>query len=486
MMKRILIFLLLATPSYAAPVITFNSTTGGSDVNASGSGGAAILAGSNNSAITTASSPVVNLSADAPDLSSLASPTGNEVMWVDTGSGRQWSVILSADNSAKTVTCADNFTAGNPLNWGIGGKRATLDNVDSRKLISADIKTGWTVRLESDQAITATTLSVAAATSGRFTIEGDSTTTLRAIDQTANAGHFTPVGGSQVIFRNIKFISTNITRTGVFVFNLGASSDDFDAVCQNCIFGDAASKITRVIEFPSGTTTTSFTFIDCLIRETTGNCFNGANASTINLYNTRFYKNAASCISINTTAAHTGFICESCVFDRNGGDCINFTQTVANDPARPFVIKNCVFHQNIGDAIDLSAGANAWENVIIINNTFDNNATGIKAISGADAMKALVDNNNFYTNTLDRSNIAAGPNDTALDPQFVDGADSVTANFRIGTNLKALGYPPTAVNMFANTSLTKSYVDIGAAQREETGGPGGAAGYSRSRIVNSQ
>jgi hypothetical protein len=91
--------------------------------------------------------------------------------------------------------------------------------------------------------------------------------------------------------------------------------------------------------------------------------------------------------------------------------------------------------------------------------------SGVTATS--DRMKKLIDYNNFYGNTSNYSNISAGPNDLALDPQYVNqpGRD-----FRLsGSNMKANGYP----GLFLNAGSNQAYVDRGALQSQASGGSGG-------------
>jgi hypothetical protein len=93
---------------------------------------------------------------------------------------------------------------------------------------------------------------------------------------------------------------------------------------------------------------------------------------------------------------------------------------------------------------------------VIMNNIIYGYTTGISMGSNYPSV-VYADHNNFYNNTTNRTNIAVGANDTALDPQFTDAANG---DFSIGTNLKGLGYPSLV-------SSTPSFVDIGMAQREE-------------------
>lgn len=73
------------------------------------------------------------------------------------------------------------------------------------------------------------------------------------------------------------------------------------------------------------------------------------------------------------------------------------------------------------------------------------------------------DYNDFFNNTNDVVNLTKGPNDLALNPQFVDAPNG---DFRIGANLKGKGFP----GAFSGAAATCiGYLDIGAVQRIEPG-----------------
>ena len=96
--------------------------------------------------------------------------------------------------------------------------------------------------------------------------------------------------------------------------------------------------------------------------------------------------------------------------------------------------------------------------------------SGIKITTGSDA--AMVGYNAFYNNTTHFTNsgniiIDETANDVVLGSSpFTNPA---TGDYSVGTGVKALGYPGLYLG-----SITTSYMDIGAAQRQEpTGGGGG-------------
>lgn len=104
-------------------------------------------------------------------------------------------------------------------------------------------------------------------------------------------------------------------------------------------------------------------------------------------------------------------------------------------------------------------------NHIIYGNIFYGWGTAIKASSSTFLIASVIDRNNFFNNN---QNISTGTvlnsSNFYVDPQFTD---VIHEDFRIGTNLKALGFPEGF-----GASPTVSYIDIGAVQRQEQGSSG--------------
>lgn len=125
--------------------IKFNSATGGSDTAASGLGPETALTGAG--ASTTASSAVV------AGISTTGVSAG-DLLFVQSSSGRQFSVIASVDSPTQ-VTCDDTFAnTESGRNWAIGGKRATFDDASSRRIFGEDSFFMCRVQTETDQALT--------------------------------------------------------------------------------------------------------------------------------------------------------------------------------------------------------------------------------------------------------------------------------------------------------------------------------------------
>jgi hypothetical protein len=64
------------------------------------------------------------------------------------------------------------------------------------------------------------------------------------------------------------------------------------------------------------------------------------------------------------------------------------------------------------------------------------------------------------------------PNSITVDPGYTNTA---TADFSVDVSVKGLGFPNGTQTLGVGQSGTKSYVDIGAAQRQEAGGGGGGS-----------
>lgn len=125
---------------------------------------------------------------------------------------------------------------------------------------------------------------------------------------------------------------------------------------------------------------------------------------------------------------------------------------------------------NEGHGIDLQ-GTNELLSLVIANNIISNHnqtsKVGLK-IAGTTALNddwalGRVMNNAFYNNTSHRSNISAQTGDVDdVDPQYVSAA---TGDYRIGSALKALGFPTG--DWPGAPSGARTFLDIGALQRME-------------------
>lgn len=467
----------------ALPTVLFNNGTG-SDTAASGAGPGTALFGTG--AATTAASNVLSLLTDNPSLSGVATD-GSGLAWVLSSSGIQFNKITGVDDTAgvKTVTCAVNWanTEGSRT-WGIGGKRKTIGNTQSRLLFSTDIKPGWTVTLEDDQPAVTTSVACTVGgdtTTGYITLQGDSTTTRRLLTSATN--NISPLSGglSGWVVKNLKFTSTAATKTSSYGILFNASST-LMTILDNCVLGDATNKLQSGIE-RTATSNGGLTLRDCEITTTLGKGigdWSGTSGGGFEAINCYIHDCAGGGIVPTLLTLAAGFIVQNCIIVSNTGIGVS----VPNAGGRQnTVISGNVIAENSSDGVKftnaLSAvSAHVFNNQIIHNGGFGVNiAGGTVAIN--DTTGGLFDYNNFGTgssswigeNTSGQySNKTAGAHDLAVDPQFTNPG---SGDFSIGTNTKAAGYPDDTRNIGANNSATLTYVDIGAAQRQESSGGGG-------------
>lgn len=439
--------------------IVFNATTG-SDTAASGLGPASAISGTAAAHTGGSASTTITLTG-SPDLSGVQA---GDLLWLKTASGRQFSVIASADNSAKTVTVDDSFTIAeaSAVNYAIGGKRATWNDADSRLLFSADAKAGWTIETETDQAISsAISISVAGdMTTGHIRVQG-SGASRPVITQSANAEVFKwPAAYSYWWFDNLKVCCSNATKTSAYGFlNRGIG-----LFFTNLVVGDSTNRLVTGFQRSGGQD--DIHLIDCEVCHCTAD-------------------------GIYAVAALDGLV-EGCYVHDNGGAGIRSgsnmkiqNNLIINNTgagiragattAYYVTIRGNTIHSNDGDGIDISSG----QTLVIIhgNNITANGNYGIRAASGQIGIAAFVDYNNFGTGATantsgDRLNLNAGAHDLNVDPQYTDAANG---DFSVGTNVRAKGFPDATRYIGANQSLTRSYVDIGAAQRQEAASGGGGA-----------
>lgn len=446
--------------------IVFNNSTG-SDTAASGLGPATAVADTAAAHTSGALNTSITL-LNSPDLSGVQV---GDLLWLKTASGRQFSVISFVDNGAKTLSVDNGFTisSGSPVDYAIGGKRATLDNADSRMLLSDLTKTDYN-SFEIEYTGTNYTLSSVWFFDGfgggvRITGTGGRPT----IEQTANAGIFHGkgiFGFAQFIADNLRFINTNATKTSAYGLGWNDGSNWY---VIGCIFGSDTSseRLLTSMTRAGGSESRSLFLFDCQIINTTSNGFlsGNANINTVSLIGCHIRDCAGNGILVGDPGGSV--IAINTVIENCGGRgiCVN-----GQDMAK---VINCTIHGNGSHGIQLnaSAGSGTPSGEIINNNITGNNGYGIIAGSNQSEVNFVADYNNFGTGGTanvsgPRQNFPAGVHDLAVDPGYTSVASS---DFSIGPNVKALGFPIAPTTIGADQSGTKSYVDIGAAQRQERG-----------------
>lgn len=446
------------------PTIRFNSSTG-SDTTASGSAGAITANGTNASY----SGNTVTLDG-SPDLSGF--DADEDVLWLQTSTGRQFFDLSGADNSAKTVTTVD-APAGTSsgLTWGIGGKRATFNNTQSRFAFSG-LKDGWIIETETKQTISATLQ----CNFGGYTAAIRGSTEYIEIENTANSAHFSGSGGhaAAITFEKLKFTNSNGSKNNAFA--IFGQLQDMRVRAFNCIIGDATKPMGGVCSTAGG-----ILLEDCLIQycvSTIGAVHRSSGNAQFDIVGCYFNGNVID-ISHNGTVRIT---VRDSIFRGASTRSIDIASTID--------IVNSTIHGSAGDGIRFS-GTQAAYHIIATNCNFTGNGGyGINITSpisnAGDDYRYRVSYCNFGTGASANTSGAVNGlslNDTNLtvDPQYTDAANG---DFSVGVNLKAKGFPDATRMLGANQSATRSYIDIGAAQREEPTGGGGGNTYSRGRLVN--
>ncbi len=195
--------------------IIFNADTG-SDTQSSGLGPAQAVYG--NTAATSAASATVT----GIDTTGV---TAGDLLWVQTSSGRQFSIIASVD-SATQVTCDETFNNNEAgLTWAIGGKRATFDNVSSRNLLDYLSNSFCVVETETDQLLSST-ISRNNASNSSFKLKGNNKT----ISCNGNFSAFSEGQHKGINYYNFKFSCV----AGNTVAAVNCSNSTF----HYCIFGE--------------------------------------------------------------------------------------------------------------------------------------------------------------------------------------------------------------------------------------------------------
>lgn len=435
----------------ADPTITFNSGSG-SDTAASGAGPATAVSGTAAAHTNGSASTTITLT-NSPDLSGVATD-GSAALWLKTTSGRQWSKITAVDDGADTVTVEDSFNiaSGSAVDYAIGGKRATLDDSDSRQLL-ADMVVGWVVELEDDQSISSE-LDIL----GYCLIKSDSTT-IRKITQSANEAciHL----DSNEVFRMeyLKLENTNGTKTSANGLRRSVSNNKLVAV--NCIFGDATNQLLRAMTGLTHATLYNCEITDCtsdgiLYTDLIGACCwihdNGGNGIEAN---TDDIVLVDSVIEGNT---ERGIFCRpfdtrllrNCVIRDNtqSGLYLGLVAPSSTQPQRG-VILDCQITENGGYGIEYRSPATDWSEHI---HDFNNFGTGGTANTSGDTNESTL----------------LGDNNINVDPQYADTGNN---DYVGGANTQGAGSPGSGNNIGAGQTNTSPTNDIGF-QQAAGGGDG--------------
>jgi len=377
----------------------------------------------------------------------------------------------------KTVQVSVDINATADRAWAIGGQRATISSTTSRKLAennsaAGDARPGWRLRFMGGSSFSDTTASVITfrrsgdTTSGPIIIEGDPNAATKPIITGNFNGTLLATNTSvvEIVFQNLDLRNTAGTKTSTIGINIGSSGR---ALIRNVSINHQTNYFAQAIN-PAGNSIIE----NCNFRYQTSTAI--ASGNTITLRNT-FIGNCTSHALTFTTNVGV-FICGN-IFANVGGDAIRPLAALTSSNYAPMYIGGNTFYNVTGDCIENSTSSSAtgaYRGLTIENNIFHTAASGIN-VSGSGITTAFLQavtwrnrNNCFWNctnNFLPSSGIdftVVSENNVFADPQFTDAANN---DFSIGPNLKALGFQTT--NIGAGDSSTRSYLDIGAAQRFE-------------------
>jgi hypothetical protein len=461
----------------AFPTIQFDPS--GSDTAASGDNTVAAITGTAGAVTNSSTSATIG---DAVNLSGVPT-TGAAVLWIVTGSGRQYSRILgiSGSSGAWTLTLEDSvWTTGTGLTWAIGGLRKTTDATNSKRLFTTDAKSGWALQTNGNQTQAANYSLVQAGdtTNGPLTIQGNSDVTRPIFNCTANAANFSEsLGSGRYVFKNLQLTNSNASKTSAIGFS---NTHSMNVTFQDCILGDATNQLLNGIKIAGGNTVVSV--LDTEIKNCTdrGIYISGNTGQTLFVDDCKIHDNGAPGVSC-VVAASSITVQNSAVYN-NATDNISIITTAITGSLN---ITNNVIDgaTSGGNGIDLGSAAHV-QVVIYGNNITGNLGYGVLwTLAAADAVKVLIDYNCFGNgsatdgpaNTSGAYNgLTAGTHDQiGVSPNYV-GRGGSPPNFTNAStsNVKAKGYPDSTRTIGGNTGGSTSYVDIGI-QHQDSGGGGG-------------
>lgn len=324
---------------------------------------------------------------------------------------------------------------------------------------------------------------------------GQSQNFINFIFTNSNAGGVTP--GVNSTFANCKFhnssstttrVAMTITSSGVYVYNCEFISQNGTAITQSAIcriygnyFHDSSLGFVNI--------TAAVPVIQCLFEA----CFTAGYQTTLTsntqVTNCTFYGREAKMgigVDINVNGG-TDVHVEDCIFygltnglnvltteeKSNTGHNNNFfnnTTDVTNYTRDP---TDLALDPTFAGATQITGTTASGSGSVLTDTnanfgTVTDNVDFVRVTSGTGATLA-----NFlvtaHTTTTLTCNNTVGTNATADRVYYV----TTGHNFAIGTNLKAAGFPGAY-----NGSETTSYLDIGAAQRQETASSGGASSHT--------
>ncbi len=471
------------------PVILVDSTNGAkSDTACSGAGPATAKTGAAASSTTTTNIDIT----DTVDLSGVSTAGDAVIYFADTTAGHRrfaritnvtggpsgstWHITLDA-NSPVTTTVG-------PFSWAIGGVRATIGGTVSALLFNnnaaaGDAMPGWTVQMQSGHAETITTAITPKrsgdTTSGRITLSGTGTMPVLTFN-TSNAIAIDFSAINYLTLSGFKLVSNNASQTYAIkaAGNNSATIQGVVIAQGTQVWGSSGNHAGIDCSVAIG-----IVIRDCDISGT----YNGINAPG-GSYSAKIYNNYIHGVAnIGMFLQDGSGSVYGNVIRSSGARGIDFTAN--QNEFRPWVFFFNTIDNSTLDGMRITSTGNNIYALGIVNNIFSNNGNyGLNFSAVSDLTLAgfgvQVLGNQTYLNTSGAYHSTTGAynyntcpwasGDINLNPTYTSTGGN---DFSIGTNLKAQGYPLGGTLPVGTTSSTYSYVDPGAAQRQEPAGGGG-------------
>lgn len=453
------------------PTIVFNNSTGSDSNSGAGPGDGTISGTVLSGTAASFTGSVVTLDG-SPDLTDVTTD-GTTLLYLTTTTGRRFFTINAKDNGADTVTL-DDAPAGTAsgLTWAIGGKRSTLHATDSKLIITADGKKGWTLEVQytgTDYQSngSAGTINFGSGWAGdsdeiglTFKGTGAQRPLIKLYPASPGTGYDLnnyslvqdlrfQVENPGDVYGNGLTLRYSTIRNCDIHFNYSATQAIAILVGGHCIVDRCRFTGTAVHGIQVGDANPrSISVTNCYFEGMTG-----TNAAAIHIDSNYCY----------------GVEVIDCVFnDCYWGMYLN-NNTVDNYVRR---IRNNTFYNSPIKFNNLNACTRAVIEGNIFSHCDGTNGSGYAIVRPSTYLQSMMieDWNCFYSNTSGNiDNGSIGPNSsTGTDPGYTNAAGG---DFSIGTVLKGLG----AWGGEAFGSYT-SYPDPGAVQRQEPVGGGGGGG----------
>jgi len=317
-------------------------------------------------------------------------------------------------------------------------------------------------------------------TSGRIILQGKSGAATRPLLTFSNNGNCIVPRGNYLTFQDFELQNSNATKTASIAFNNATTEK---VVIKNIKCSNSTNKFWKFLLNQS--LNTSCEVMDCEIGNTASFALDFGSAAnnlgSIHIVNNWIYNCGGNAISLGSNAYFSSLIHGNVIYNTTGiGISYDNSRT---DSLGGMIIINNTIDSSSSDGIKVVTSAVSIVSLDIVNNILSNNGGYGLNFGAAGHTDALLNaygptirGNTTYNNTSGayKSNTAGyayntcpwASGDSGLNPTY---SAASSGNFMLGTNLKAQGYPIGGTLAVGTGSSTYSYVDPGAAQRQEYG-----------------